>query len=48
MHEDKNTYDYFKNVLKIMDEAVVRGLNAEGYLPGKLKVRRKAKEMFFL
>ncbi len=46
MHEDKNTFDYFKNVLKVMDESVIRGLNAEGYLPGKLKVRRKAKEMY--
>lgn len=46
MHEDKDCYEYFTNVLKTMDEAVNRGLNATGYLPGKLKVRRKAKEMF--
>ena len=45
-HEDKDIYSYFKNVLKVIDEAVDRGLNATGYLPGKLKVRRKAKEMY--
>ena len=46
MHEDKDIHEYFKNVLKTMDEAVERGIKAEGYLPGKLKVRRKAKSMF--
>lgn len=45
-HEDKDIYSYFKTVLKVIDEAVNRGLNATGYLPGKLKVRRKAKEMY--
>ena len=45
-HEDKDIYSYFEQVLKVMDEAVERGLNATGYLPGKLKVRRKAKEMY--
>lgn len=45
-HESKNTFDYFKKVLKVMDDAVERGLNTHGYLPGKLKVRRKAKEMY--
>ena len=45
-HEDKDIYPYFENVLKVIDEAVDRGLNATGYLPGKLKVRRKAKEMY--
>lgn len=45
-HEDKDIHSYFKNVLKVIDEAVDRGLNATGYLPGKLKVRRKAKEMY--
>lgn len=45
-HEDKDIYPYFENVLKVIDEAVDRGLNTTGYLPGKLKVRRKAKEMY--
>ena len=29
MHEDKDIHDYFKNVLKVMDEAVERGIKAE-------------------
>ena len=45
-HEDKDIYEYFKKVLKVMDDAVDRGLKAEGYLPGKLKVKRKAKDMY--
>ena len=44
--EDKDIEKYMTKVLKTMDEAVERGLLAEGYLPGKLKVRRKAKEMY--
>ena len=40
-----DVYDYFKNVLKVMDEAYHRGLVAEGVLPGKLHVKRKAKAM---
>ena len=46
LHEDKDIYEYFKKVLKVMDEAVERGLNTTGVLPGKLKVKRKAKDMF--
>ena len=45
-HEDKDIEEYFWNVLKVMDEAYERGLKAEGYLPGKLKVKRKAKDMY--
>ena len=45
-HEDTDIEKYMTKVLKTMDEAVERGLLAEGYLPGKLKVRRKAKEMY--
>ena len=45
-HEDKDIFNYFKDVLKVMDEAYDRGLKAEGYLPGKLHVKRKAKAMY--
>lgn len=45
-HEGKDIYNYFKDVLKVMDEAYERGLKAEGYLPGKLHVKRKAKAMY--
>lgn len=44
--ENSDIYQYFKDVLKVMDEAYQRGLSTEGYLPGKLKVKRKAKAMF--
>ena len=44
--EDESIRKYFKKVLKTMDDAVERGLLAEGYLPGKLKVKRKAKAMY--
>ena len=45
-HEDKDIEEYFRNVLKVMDDAYERGLKATGYLPGKLKVKRKAKDMY--
>lgn len=45
-HESEDIQSYFENVLKVMDEAASRGLQAEGYLPGKLKVKRKAKTMY--
>ena len=45
-HEGKDIYNYFKDVLKVMDKAYERGVNAEGYLPGKLHVKRKAKAMY--
>ena len=44
-YEGKDIYTYFKDVLKVMDEAYQRGLVAEGTLPGKLHVKRKAKAM---
>ena len=44
--EDPSIQGYFENVLRVMDEAVERGLLAEGFLPGSLKVRRKAKSMY--
>ena len=44
--EGEEIYDYFKDVLKVMDEAYERGVKAEGTLPGKLKVKRKAKAMY--
>ena len=44
--EKEDLTPYFKKVLKTMDEAVERGIKAEGYLPGTLKVKRKAKAMY--
>ena len=45
-YEDEDITKYFKKALKAMDDAVERGLMAEGYLPGSLKVKRKAKAMY--
>lgn len=44
--ESEDIVDYFRNVLKVMDDSVNRGLKTTGYLPGKLKVERKAKVMY--
>ena len=44
--EDPSIQAHFENVLKVMDEAVERGLLADGYLPGSLKVKRKAHQMY--
>lgn len=43
--EDPDIEDYMTKVLATMDDALIRGMNAEGYLPGELKVKRKAKAM---
>ena len=45
-HEGEELLNYLKNVLKIMDDAIARGRSASGVLPGSLKVKRKAKDMF--
>ena len=45
-HEGKEFLNYLKNVLKTMDDAIARGRSASGVLPGSLKVKRKAKDMF--
>lgn len=45
-YEDKDISNYLENVLKVMDDAVERGLRTGGVLPGELKVKRKAKKMF--
>ena len=41
-HEDKDVWDYLAEVWQVMKEAVERGIDAEGGLPGGLGVRRKA------
>ena len=40
--EDSDIWDYLHEVWKTMQEAVRRGLDAEGVLPGPLNLRRKA------
>lgn len=41
-HEDDDLWDYLSEVWKVMQEAISRGLEEEGALPGILKLPRKA------
>lgn len=41
-YEDNDIWDYLAEVWNVMKEAVQRGIEAEGVLPGGLGVRRKA------
>lgn len=41
-HEGKAIWNYLEEVWTVMKEAVRRGLDAEGILPGQLKLARKA------
>jgi len=41
-YDDPDVWDYLAEVWKVMKEAVERGIDAEGVLPGGLGVRRKA------
>lgn len=45
-HEDDDLFDYMSNVLKTMDEAGKRGVETNGVLPGKLRVERKAHDLY--
>ena len=42
MRENSDVWDYLAEVWAVMKEAVLRGIEAEGVLPGGLGVRRKA------
>lgn len=42
MHEDPDLWDYLREVWKVMQDAVKRGLENEGVLPGPLNLQRKA------
>ena len=45
-YEDDGIWDFLREVWNVMKEAVERGLEAEGVLPGGLGVRRKAVSYF--
>jgi L-serine dehydratase len=45
-HEDTDIWDYLAEVWKVMQEAIVRGLEEEGTLPGILKLPRKASSYY--
>ena len=42
-YEGKQIWDYLREVYHVMLDSIDRGLNAEGLIPGKLKVPRRAK-----
>lgn len=44
--EGVEIWDYLKTIWEAMDDCVKRGLNVEGYLPGKLKLEKKAKNFY--
>ena len=44
-HEDEDIYEYLKQVKDQILSSIDSGLSKEGYLPGPLKVQRKAKTM---
>lgn len=45
-YEGIEIWDYLKTVLYAMKDAVERGLKAEGVIPGKLQLERKAKQYY--
>lgn len=45
-HEDPDIWDYLNEVWKVMQEAIKRGLETEGSLPGILNYPRKASAYF--
>ncbi len=46
MHEPPETFDHLQQVWEIMQEAVKRGIENEGVIPGELKLARKASSYF--
>lgn len=46
-YEDKDIYDYMEKIYKVMMEEIEIGLNTKGVLPGRLKVARKAHDIYF-
>lgn len=47
MHEGEELWDYLATVWQVMQDAVNRGLVAEGIIPGGLNLRRKAGDYLF-
>ncbi len=47
LFEDSDFRYYLRSVWKTMQDAINTGLHTEGFLPGELKVRRKAKSLLY-
>ncbi|HNY03160.1 MAG TPA: serine dehydratase beta chain, partial [Bacteroidales bacterium] len=46
MHEPSGIWDYLAEVWQVMQDAVERGIEAEGVLPGRLNLPRKASSYY--
>ena len=46
LNEGEEIWDFLMEVWQVMKQSIVDGLNAEGILPGGLKVQRKAKFLY--
>ncbi len=46
MFEGKEIWDFLGSIYQVMLDAIARGLEKDGTLPGELKVKRKAKKLF--
>jgi L-serine dehydratase len=46
LHEAAETFEYLQQVWEVMQEAVKRGIENEGVIPGELKLARKASSYF--
>jgi L-serine dehydratase len=46
MHEPAGLWDYLAEVWKVMQESIERGIDAEGVLPGRLNMPRKASSFY--
>ena len=44
--ENEDIKEYLKNIYDVMEDAINRGLHEEGFLPGKLHLMRKAKQLY--
>ncbi len=44
--KQENLNEYLEYVWKVMESTIIKGLNTTGVLPGKLEVKRKAKEFY--
>jgi len=45
--EGEEIKDYLRNVWRVMQDSINAGLHAEGFLPGELHVKRKAKKLLY-
>lgn len=47
LHEDKQFKDFLRDIWNVMKNTINTGLHQEGYLPGILEVKRKARSLLY-